>query len=81
MCIIALWQANDACSSFVQVFRQESLVEELLIEMDLTWTGNQKFQLQVWAAWLLSTLDSQDQLATAATVVGTPALSALQHFE
>ena len=50
MCIIALWQANDACSSFVQVFRQESLVEELLIEMDLTWTGNQKFQLQVWAA-------------------------------
>ena len=22
-------------------------MEELLVEMDLTWTGNQKFQLQV----------------------------------
>ena len=31
----------------VKVFRRESVVEELLLEMDLSWTGNQKFQLQV----------------------------------
>jgi hypothetical protein len=33
----------------VKVFRRESVVEELLLEMDLSWTGNQKFQLQARA--------------------------------
>lgn len=30
-----------------QVFRREGAQQEVLVEMDFTWAGNQKFQLQV----------------------------------
>jgi hypothetical protein len=29
------------------VFRREGVQQEVLVEMDFTWAGNQKFQLQV----------------------------------
>ena len=30
-----------------QVFRREGVQQEVLVEMDFSWAGNQKFQLQV----------------------------------
>ncbi len=31
----------------VQVFRDQSLVEQLLIDLEFSWTGTQRFQLMV----------------------------------
>lgn len=31
-----------------QVFRRDNAQQEVLVEMDFTWAGNQKFQLQVY---------------------------------
>ena len=31
----------------MQVYGQQSVVEQLLLDLDFSWTGNQKFQLKV----------------------------------
>ena len=41
----------------LQVFREETLVEELIMDMEFSWNGDQKFQLMVsllpacWYLW------------------------------
>ena len=40
----------------LQVFREETLVEELIMDMEFSWNGDQKFQLMVSplpACWYL----------------------------
>jgi hypothetical protein len=40
-------QALNEGNWFVQVYRRDTLQQELLVEMDCNWSGNQKFQLRV----------------------------------
>ncbi len=44
VCIVAMSLQGVG---ILQVYGHQSLVEQLLLDLDFSWTGNQKFQLRV----------------------------------